>query len=394
MLKQYGEWAIKLRNRKKSRGDYSRLKRKISSRMFLITASAIVIGIVSYLIMVGEDSTEYVIVKESSMMSVNSFGVFMFIIRRNKGFFLGLAVCLLILLRLFMHWFVKYFDEISAGMDQLVEETDGEITLSPELSSIEQKLNTIKGTLERQKRNAQEAERRKNDLVVYLAHDLKTPLTSIIGYLSLLDEAPHMPFEQRAKYTGVTLDKAFRLEQLINEFFEITRFNLQTIVLNKSKVNLPFMLQQIADEFYPILASQGKRAAVHAPDELTLWADADKLARVFGNILKNAISYSYANSTIYISAIQQGDCAVITFVNKGDPIPAQKLETIFERFYRLDSARSTNTGGSGLGLAIAKELVRAHDGTITVESSREQTIFRVALPIDTERRTNVVLRDS
>jgi len=151
-------WGVgyKLRNRKKARGDYSRLKRKISSRMFLITASAIVIGIISYLMMVGEDSTEYVIVKGSSMMSVNSFGVFMFIIRRNKGFFLGLAVCLLILLRLFMHWFVKYFDEISAGMDQLVEETDGEITLSPELSSIEQKLNTIKGTLERQKRKAEE----------------------------------------------------------------------------------------------------------------------------------------------------------------------------------------------------------------------------------------------
>jgi len=102
-----------------------------------------------------------------------------------------------------------------------------------------------------------------------------------------------MPLEQRAKYTGVTLDKAFRLEQLIDEFFEITRFNLQTIVLNNSKVNLPFMLQQIADEFYPVLASQGKRAVVHAPDELILWADGDKLARVFGNVLKNAISYSY-----------------------------------------------------------------------------------------------------
>lgn len=371
-----------MRNRKTAQGDYSRLKRKVSSRIVLVILGAvvIVICIFGYWTLAGKDPVKYVIVDESCMMSVDVFGVFLSVFQSNKGFFLGLAVCLYILLRLFMHWLVKYFDEISAGMDQLVAETDGEITLSPELSSMEQKLNAIKNTLEKQKRSAEEAEQRKNDLVIYLAHDLKTPLTSIIGYLSLLNEAPDMPVEHRAKYTGITLEKAFRLEQLIDEFFEITRFNLQTIVLNKSKINLSFMLQQIADEFYPMLAPQGKKALVHVPDELTLWADADKLARVFGNILKNAISYSYENSTINISALQQDENVVITFVNTGVPIPAQKLETIFERFYRLDSARSTNTGGSGLGLAIAKEIVSAHDGTIAVDSSREQTVFRVTLP--------------
>ena len=379
-----------MRNRKKVQGDYSRLKRKVSSRIVLVIlgAVAIVICIFGYWTLTGKDPVKYVILDESCMMSVDAFGVFLSVFKSNKGFFLGLAVCLYILLRLFMHWLVKYFDEISAGMDQLVAETDGEITLSPELNAMEQKLNAIKNTLEKQKRSAEKAEQRKNDLVIYLAHDLKTPLTSIIGYLSLLNEAPDMPVEHRAKYTGITLEKAFRLEQLIDEFFEITRFNLQTIVLNKSKINLSFMLQQIADEFYPMLAPQGKKAVVHVPEELTLWADADKLARVFGNILKNAISYSYENSTINITALQQDENVVITFVNTGDPIPTQKLETIFERFYRLDSARSTNTGGSGLGLAIAKEIVSAHDGTIAVESSREQTVFRVILP------TNVILSDS
>jgi two-component system sensor histidine kinase VanS len=289
-------------------------------------------------------------------------------------------VCLVILLKFSISCFTKYFDEVSAGMDKLAEESDEEITLSPELDFMEKKLNRIKNNLEKQKKAALDAEQRKNDLVVYLAHDIKTPLTSVIGYLSLLDEAPDMPPKQKAKYVGITLEKAYRLEQLINEFFEITRYNLQTIVLNKEKINLLFMLQQMADEFYPMLTPQGKQASVNVPDGLTLWGDADKLARVFNNILKNAIVYSYENSVITISAKQQDKNIVITFTNQGNPIPPEKLETIFEKFFRLDTSRSTNTGGAGLGLAIAKEIVNAHGGNIFVQSNTEKTVFTVVLP--------------
>jgi two-component system sensor histidine kinase VanS len=287
---------------------------------------------------------------------------------------------LIILLKFTVSWFTKYFDEVSAGMEQLAEESESEIILSPELDFMEKKMNQIKSNLEKQRKAALDAEQRKNDLVVYLAHDIKTPLTSVIGYLSLLDEAPDMPPEQKAKYVGITLEKAYRLEQLINEFFEITRFNLQSIVLNKEKINLLFMLQQMADEFYPMLTPQDKQVSVNVPDNLTLWGDADKLARVFNNILKNAIAYSYDNSVIDISAIQQDKDIVITFTNQGNPIPKGKLDTIFEKFYRLDSARSTNTGGAGLGLAIAQEIITAHDGTISVESSTDNTTFTVKLP--------------
>ncbi len=294
---------------------------------------------------------------------------------------LVILLFLVVLLRFSISWFTKYFDEVSAGMDRLAEESGDEITLSPELDFMENKLNQIKNNLEKQKKAALDAEQRKNDLVVYLAHDIKTPLTSVIGYLSLLDEAPDMPPEQKAKYVGITLEKAYRLEQLINEFFEITRFSLQTIVLNKEKINLLFMLQQMADEFYPMLTPQGKQVSVNVPDGLTLWGDADKLARVFNNILKNAIAYSYENSVIDISAKQQDKNTVITFTNQGNSIPQEKLETIFEKFYRLDAARSTNTGGAGLGLAISQEIVTAHGGTISVESSPENTKFTVKLPL-------------
>lgn len=227
---------------------------------------------------------------------------------------------------------------------------------------------------------AQTEMQRKNDLITYLAHDLKTPLASVIGYLCLLNEAPDMPEAQKEKYADVALQKAYRLEELINEFFDITRFNLQSLVLNKSKVNLSLMLRQMADEFYPMLVPKGRKADVHVPDNLTLTGDADKLARVFNNILKNAIAYSFENSVIDISAVQQEKSIVITFTDHGEPIPPQKLDTIFEKFYRLDSARSSNTGGAGLGLAIAKEIVTAHNGTITAESNSERTIFTVKLP--------------
>lgn len=299
----------------------------------------------------------------------------------NMILFIVILLFLVILVRLSISWFTRYFDEVSAGMDKLVDDSNDEIILSPELDFMENKLNQIKSNLEKQKKAALEAEQRKNDLVVYLAHDIKTPLTSVIGYLSLLDEAPDMPPEQKAKYVGITLEKAYRLEQLIDEFFEITRFNLQKVILNKENIHLGFMLHQMADEFYPMLKPQDKQVLINVSDELTVWGDADKLARVFNNILKNAIAYSYVNSTINISAQQQEDNITITFTNQGNPIPQEKLDTIFEKFFRLDTSRSSNTGGAGLGLAIAKEIVSAHRGNIFVQSTIEHTIFTVVLPL-------------
>lgn len=221
---------------------------------------------------------------------------------------------------------------------------------------------------------------RKNDLVAYLAHDLKTPLTSVIGYLSLLREAPDMPPEQRGKYTLIALDKALRLESLINEFFEITRYNLQEITLEKETIDLKFLLVQLAEEFYPALEAHGKTIAIHAGEALTVQADPDKLARVFNNILKNALAYSYDNTEITIQACREEGALRVEISNFGKTIPKQKLDVIFEKFYRLDDARSSDTGGAGLGLAIAREIVTAHGGTIAVTSENQVTTFHVTLP--------------
>jgi two-component system sensor histidine kinase VanS len=233
---------------------------------------------------------------------------------------------------------------------------------------------------ERAKELAETEMQRKSDLITYLAHDLKTPLASVIAYLNLLDESPELAPEQRAKYVGIALDKAYRLEQLIGELFEIIRFNLQTMTLNEERINLKFMLEQLADEFYPILLPEGKRITVSCEEGLVLRGDSDKLARVFNNILKNAGAYSDENSEITVSARRNQRGVEIRFENHGNPIPKQKQDVIFEKFYRLDASRATKTGGAGLGLAIAKEIVEAHGGSISVMSDEEKTVFTVLLP--------------
>ncbi len=240
----------------------------------------------------------------------------------------------------------------------------------------------IKAEMERREQALKTESSRKNDLITYLAHDLKTPLTSVIGYLSLLEEAPDMPEEQKAKYVHIAREKADRLERLINEFFEITRYNLQQILLEKETFDLSYLLIQMKDEFYPLLSAHGNTAVLSSQEDLTLYGDPEKLARVFHNVLKNAIAYSYPGTPIEIRAERQDDHIVITFRNKGKTIPQQKLEAIFEKFFRLDEARTSNAGGAGLGLAIAKEIVSLHGGTITAESEQEVTTFRIALPLD------------
>ncbi len=303
------------------------------------------------------------------------------IIRDNMDFFISVAIVIsiLILCRVMLSKFVKYFDEINTGIDILIRNDDKPIELSAEMEFMEKKLNQLQQTLEKREQDAKLAEQRKNDVIMYLAHDIKTPLTSVIGYLSLLDEAPDMPIEQKAKYVHITLDKAYRLEQLIDEFFEITRYNLQTIALTKVHIDLYYMLVQMTDEFFPLLASNGKKAVIHASEDLTVTGDPDKLARVFNNILKNAAAYSEDNSVIDITAGLSGDRVSIVFKNAGS-IPKDKLATIFEKFYRLDDARSSGTGGAGLGLAIAKEIIAQHGGQIYAESSDTYTTFTVELP--------------
>ncbi len=281
-----------------------------------------------------------------------------------------------------IHWRkgFSYINTIVEASNQLVATNEEPIKLPAELSFVEDRMNQIKQDAIRNAHRAQEAEQRKNDLIVYLAHDLKTPLTSVIGYLTLLRDERQISEELQSKYLSVALDKAERLEDLINEFFEITRFNLSQITLEVSQVNLTRMLEQIIFEFQPILADKNLNINLECPDNLEIKLDGNLMERVFDNLIRNAVHYSFNNTTIDIVVKEEPHQVNLFFQNQGNTIPQDKLDRIFEQFFRLDPSRATQTGGAGLGLAIARQLTEAHHGTIKAYSENETIEFRVTLP--------------
>ncbi len=365
--------------------DYKLLRRKLFFGTTIIVAVSAVLVFLAYSFLLRGRFANFVVKFLTDYVYQDRDAALAFywnVFRDHMDFLLLLSAVgvFLLILRFYMRSFTKYFNQINQGIDAIIQESNNDVVLAPELAATERRINQIKHTLAQRSMAEQIAEQRKNDLVMYLAHDIRTPLTSVIGYLSLLEEVPEMPIEQRAKYVHITLEKAQRLETLVNELFEIARYNLQQIPLEKEEIDLSYMLVQITDEFYPLLSARGNTAVLQAGEDLTVSADPGKLARVFNNILKNAAAYSYPNTEIYISAQEEEGMITICIQNEGPTIPAEKLSTIFEKFYRMDDARTSDSGGFGLGLAIAKEIVLLHGGSIAAQSADHVTSFTISLP--------------
>lgn len=367
--------------------EFKRLQTKLFVRTAVaLFAAVLIVALLYSFVLKGNFANIVVNILDSIIGDYDrAVAIYRQVFRNYMGLYLLMAVAavFLIVMRIYLNGFVRYFNEINRGIEALMDENSEDVVLSAELASIEKKINHIKRNLEQRKLAAELAEQRKNDLVVYLAHDLKTPLTSVIGYLTLLRDENRISEELRERYLSISLEKAERLEDLINEFFEITRFNLSGITLEYRRLNLTRMLQQLVYEFQPMLLEKDLKCELDMPADIMIRIDADKMQRVFDNLLRNAVNYSFDGGVIRIAAAQNGDSLSIRFTNSGDTIPQEKLERIFEQFYRLDAARSSKSGGAGLGLAIAKEIVELHNGTITARSEDELIEFEVTLPLQT-----------
>ena len=295
------------------------------------------------------------------------------------------VIGLLLIMNFSLLWELMHVSTVIEKIAQYVETIyrNGEdvISLPGDFREIESGLRKVQTEKIRIENEANEANKRKNDMVMYMAHDLKTPLTSIIGYLSLVNDEKELSENIKQKYTGIALKKAFRLEELINGFFEITRFNFSRMILEKTTVNMSMMLSQMVSEFETLFQEKGLVCDLKVQDNVMLTCDTDKMERVYDNLLKNISNYSYPNTGILMELEKYGDTGMrLKTVNRGRTIPQEMLSHIFEQFFRMDSSRSSESGGSGLGLAVTKEIVELHGGVITCQSENEQIIFEIIIP--------------
>ncbi len=370
------------------KNNYRKLKFSILLQTVLVTAITVLVGgFLLNFVLERIDSESFAAWFVSVLTSLHveeetAVSLYWNLIGNNRAFFMIVGFLLLFALFFYvaLSQMTRYLDQVGDGIENILSSSTEPIHLITELRPLEIRLNEIKATLKRQELESAEEEKKRNDQVVFLAHDLKTPLTSIEAYLTMLDSYPDMDPADREKYIHIALDKSVRLGELIDEFFDITRYNMQDIELNEVEVDLTMMLEQMADELYAVLQEKNLTCQIDVEENLEIYGDPDKLARVFDNILRNAMAHSDEGTVIQINARRKRDDVEIVFTDHGDKIPGDMLQTIFEKFYRVDNARSSVTGGAGLGLAIAKEIVELHHGTIQARSDDQKTQFIVTLP--------------
>ncbi len=279
-----------------------------------------------------------------------------------------------------------YIGHISDAVERISEgdlNTRVEVVGDDEFSSMAANLNKMAEDIRRLMDKERKSERTKNELITNVAHDLRTPLTSIIGYLELLSGQVVLPPEMQKKYIDIAYSKAKRLEKLIEDLFGFTKMNYGKLAMHVSKVDIVKLLGQLLEESYPNFANKGLSYELQSnvPAKI-ITADGNLLARLFDNLIGNAIKYGAEGKRILVKVMAETDTVQVSVTNYGYVIPAEELPLIFEKFYRVEQSRSTHTGGTGLGLAIVKNIVDMHGGTITVKSDLNGTVFTVTLQVD------------
>lgn len=284
---------------------------------------------------------------------------------------------------LFTKRFSRYLEEITAGIGKLSSgdfETRIMVRNDDELTDIAINLNKMAEKVHTLFENERKSENAKNDLITNVAHDLRTPLTSIIGYLDLVAGRP-MDDETRTKYIRIAYNKSKRLEKLIDDLFTYTKLDYGELQMIPSKVDLVKMMEQMYEEFYPSFEENQLQCEFECREKsIIIEADPSLLARAFANLISNAVKYGSDGKNIVIYVGKEEEKAIVSVKNFGELIPEEDLNNIFEKFYRVESSRSTETGGSGLGLTIAKNIIQLHGGSLNARSDFNGTVFEAKLP--------------
>ncbi len=279
----------------------------------------------------------------------------------------------------------RYIEEITSSIQRIAQgdfSSTVEVRYDNEFSIIAQNLNIMANDLQQLKEKEIQAENTKNELITNVAHDLRTPLTSIIGYLDILNSGAQLPPENQRKYLQIAYEKSKRLEKLINDLFSFTKLEYGNMPMKTSLIDIVKLIEQQIDEFYPSFEEYNLvcEFKTYTPSAMVL-ADGEMIARAFENLISNAIKYGKDGKVIKIVTKREGDEIKITIINYGTIIPKEDIPYIFDRFYRVEQSRQESTGGTGLGLSIAKSIVEKHGGRIEAQSSMAATTFNVYLKI-------------
>lgn len=281
---------------------------------------------------------------------------------------------------------LRYIAKISSAIQNISEgdlNTTVEVLGDDEFTAMAVNLNKMAGDIRRLMDKEREAEQTKNELITNVAHDLRTPLTSVLGYLELLSGDVQLSSDMQKKYIDIAYAKSKRLEKLIEDLFGFTKMSCGKLSMHVAKVDVVKLMGQLLEEFYPSFADKNLSYELQSnvPAKVII-ADGNLLARLFDNLINNAIKYGADGKRVLVRIFAEESIVTISVTNYGYIIPPDELSLIFNKFYRVEQSRSTNTGGTGLGLAIARNIVDMHGGTIQVTSDLNGTIFTVKLKVD------------
>lgn len=281
--------------------------------------------------------------------------------------------------------YIRYISKISDAVQNISEgnlNTVIDVIGDDEFSGMAANLNRMAADIKQLMEKERESERTKNELITNVTHDLRTPLTSIIGYLELLAGNRQIPEDMQHKYIEIAYGKSRRLEKLIEDLFGFTKLNYGKIAMHVGQLDIVKLLGQLLEEAYPNFVEKGLSYDLQSNvPAKTINADGNLLARLFDNLIGNAIKYGADGKRVLVQIHAESETVTVSVTNYGYVIPADELPLIFNKFYRVEQSRSSSTGGTGLGLAIAKEIVDMHGGTISVASDLNGTVFTVKLQV-------------